>query len=282
MLASRDLRRRAARPSGPACRSATRSWRSCSSSARLELLRRRARRRHPGPRRRRAVLRDHPSSRSAGDGGMHVALDRVPLRDSSLAPEEILMSESQERMMAVVEPANVDAFLAICAKWDVERDRRSARSPTPAGCRSTGTARRSSTSRRAPVAHDGPVYDRPLRPARRGRTRCRPTTPRRCRGRPRRRRAARDRAARWSRSPNLCDKSWVTDQYDRYVQRQHRARPARGRRRGPRRRGDRPRRRRRRPTATAGSPSSTRTPARSSRWPRPTATSRRPAPSRSR
>ena len=45
---------------------------------------------------------------SAGDGGMHVELDRVPLRDSSLAPEEILMSESQERMMAVVEPGDVD------------------------------------------------------------------------------------------------------------------------------------------------------------------------------
>ena len=40
---------------------------------------------------------------SAGDGGMHVVLDRVPLRDSTLAPEEILMSESQERMMAVVD-----------------------------------------------------------------------------------------------------------------------------------------------------------------------------------
>ena len=39
---------------------------------------------------------------------MHVELDRVPLRDSSLAPEEILMSESQERMMAVVEPADVE------------------------------------------------------------------------------------------------------------------------------------------------------------------------------
>lgn len=39
---------------------------------------------------------------SAGDGGMHVELDRVPLRDPNLAPEEILMSESQERMMAIV------------------------------------------------------------------------------------------------------------------------------------------------------------------------------------
>src|SRR5699024_6529819 len=44
---------------------------------------------------------------SAGDGGMHIELDTVPLRDSTLSPEEILMSESQERMMAVVEPQNV-------------------------------------------------------------------------------------------------------------------------------------------------------------------------------
>src|SRR5215203_1596393 len=57
---------------------------------------------------------------SAGDGGMHCDLDRVPLRDSTLAPEEILMSESQERMMAVVEPHHVEEFLAICAKWEVE------------------------------------------------------------------------------------------------------------------------------------------------------------------
>src|SRR5207344_26858 len=35
---------------------------------------------------------------SAGDGGMHIDLDRVPLRNSTLSPEEILMSESQERM----------------------------------------------------------------------------------------------------------------------------------------------------------------------------------------
>ena len=57
---------------------------------------------------------------AAGDGGMHVELDKVLLRDSSLSPEEILMSESQERMMAVVDPADEATFLAICAKWDVE------------------------------------------------------------------------------------------------------------------------------------------------------------------
>src|SRR6185503_4247592 len=56
---------------------------------------------------------------SNGDGGMHVWLDRVPLRDATLRPEEILMSESQERMCAVVTPDNLEAFLAICRKWDV-------------------------------------------------------------------------------------------------------------------------------------------------------------------
>ena len=50
---------------------------------------------------------------------MDVDLDLAPLRDETLVPEEILMSESQERMMAVVTPANLDKFMAICAKWDV-------------------------------------------------------------------------------------------------------------------------------------------------------------------
>ncbi len=50
---------------------------------------------------------------------MDVGLDKAPLRDETLTPEEILMSESQERMMAVVAPDKLDAFLAICAKWDV-------------------------------------------------------------------------------------------------------------------------------------------------------------------
>src|SRR4051795_11002562 len=57
---------------------------------------------------------------SAGDGGMLIHLDRAPLRDSTLRPEEILMSESQERMMAVVEPKHLDRFLEITRRWDVE------------------------------------------------------------------------------------------------------------------------------------------------------------------
>ena len=119
---------------------------------------------------------------SAGDGGMHVELDRVPLRDSTLAPEEILMSESQERMMAVVEPDDVDAFLAICAKWDVEAtvigevtDDRPARDRLARRAR----RRRTAAHRRA----RRPDLPAAVRPARPGRTRSRPTAPRRCRGR---------------------------------------------------------------------------------------------------
>ena len=44
---------------------------------------------------------------------MFIELDQVPLRDPTLSPEEILMSESQERMMAVVEPRHVEPFLGL-------------------------------------------------------------------------------------------------------------------------------------------------------------------------
>ena len=57
---------------------------------------------------------------SNGDGGMHVWLDRVLLRDPTLSPEEILMSESQERMCAIVRPDKIDDFMSHCRKWDVE------------------------------------------------------------------------------------------------------------------------------------------------------------------
>src|SRR5699024_3035456 len=54
---------------------------------------------------------------AGGTGGMDIQLERVPLRDHRLTPEEILMSESQERMMAIVEPGKMEDFLATCGKW---------------------------------------------------------------------------------------------------------------------------------------------------------------------
>src|SRR6202041_2256318 len=56
---------------------------------------------------------------SAGDGGMVIELDTVPLRTKNMVPAEVLCSESQERMCAVVAPENVDAFLEVCRKWEV-------------------------------------------------------------------------------------------------------------------------------------------------------------------
>ena len=57
---------------------------------------------------------------AAGDGGMTVNLDNVPLRAQRMTAAEILASESQERMCAVVTPGNVDRFMEICAKWEVD------------------------------------------------------------------------------------------------------------------------------------------------------------------
>jgi len=151
---------------------------------------------------------------SAGTGGMRVVLDTVPLRDPTLAPEEILMSESQERMCAVVEPSKVARFVEICAKWDVN---------------ATVIAEVTDTGRLEifwhgelvvdvpprTVAHEGPVYDRPMsRPldldalnADDANALPRPPADQ-----------LRSTLLRLVASPNLADKSWVTDQYDRYVQ----------------------------------------------------------------
>jgi phosphoribosylformylglycinamidine synthase len=151
---------------------------------------------------------------AAGDGGMHVELDRVPLRDSSLAPEEILMSESQERMMAVVEPGDVDRFLEICAKWDVQA---TVVGEVTADDRLVIEWHGETIVDVDPrtVAHEGPVYERPYaRPEWQDAVQAdsvdrlpRPVTG--------------DELAETLLtlvgSPNLCDKSWVTNQYDRYV-----------------------------------------------------------------
>jgi phosphoribosylformylglycinamidine synthase len=154
---------------------------------------------------------------SAGTGGMHVVLDRVPLRDPSLSPEEILMSESQERMCAVVEPAKLDRFMAICQRWDI--------TATVIG-EVTDTDRlviewHGETVADVPprtVAHEGPVYQRPYeRPADQDALQADAPTASRL-ARPSTGEELRDTLLRLVSSPNLASKSWVTSQYDKYVQ----------------------------------------------------------------
>jgi phosphoribosylformylglycinamidine synthase len=55
----------------------------------------------------------------AREVGVDVHLDRVPLREPDLEPWEIMISESQERMVAVVAPERVDDVRAVCARWEL-------------------------------------------------------------------------------------------------------------------------------------------------------------------
>ncbi len=145
---------------------------------------------------------------------MLVHLDRVPLRDPSLSPEEILMSESQERMMAVVTPANIDAFLAVTAKWDVEA---AVLGEVTDGEHLVVQWHGETVVDVPPrtVAHDGPVYQRPYaRPE--SQDALQADTPDRL-PRPATDEELRATLLRMVGSPNLSSRAWVTDQYDRYV-----------------------------------------------------------------
>ena len=158
---------------------------------------------------------------SNGEGGMHVDLEKVLLRDPSLTAGEILMSESQERMMAVVAPDKLDRFLEITARWDVE---------TAVIGEVTGTGRltidhhgeRIVDVDPRTVAHEGPVYHRPYaRPgwmdALQADTVSGPAGAA-AYERPASGEELRETLLRLVASPNLASKAWVTDQYDRFVQ----------------------------------------------------------------
>ncbi len=147
---------------------------------------------------------------AAGRSGMRAHLDRVPLREASMEPHEVLASESQERMLAIVTPANLDAVLAIAEKWGVlataigevvEGDRLLVEwhgevvVDVPPGS----------------LADDGPVYERPL---------ARPDDQDSLQGAALPPYPSEDLGAlllRMVASPNLCSRRWVVEQYDRIV-----------------------------------------------------------------
>ncbi len=99
---------------------------------------------------------------SAASMGMVVDLDAVHLREPSMASWEILCSESQERMLALVDPDEVDEVLAIAARWGVPA--------SVIGHVEEGANLRLSRDGRIvgdlparSLADEGPVYDRPRR-----------------------------------------------------------------------------------------------------------------------
>ncbi|MGV0992371.1 MAG: phosphoribosylformylglycinamidine synthase subunit PurL [Mycobacterium sp.] len=151
---------------------------------------------------------------SAGDGGMTIELDTVPLRAANMTPAEILSSESQERMCAVVTPDNVEKFMAVCRKWDVLA--------TVIGEVADGDRLRitwhGETVVDVPprtVAHEGPIYQRPMeRPHTQDALNAdtSATLPRPVTGD-----ELRSTLLALLGSPHLCSRAFITEQYDRYV-----------------------------------------------------------------
>ncbi len=150
-------------------------------------------------------------------GGMDVDLELVPLREASMSPPEVLASESQERMLAIVTPQDLPEVLALAQRWGVIATRIGTVTDTgrlvvrwhgevvvdvPPGS----------------LADDGPIYERPTRrPADLDLVRADAPTATRL-ARPSTGEQLRETLLRLVASPNLCSRAWVTDQYDRYVQ----------------------------------------------------------------
>ena len=149
---------------------------------------------------------------ASGDGGMEINLDAVPLRAANMSAAEILASESQERMCAIVTPENVKRFEEICAHWDV----------TCAEIGEVTTGKHLIIRHNgdivvdAPantIANEGPVYDRPwARPQWQDELQVfggvdKPQEPA----------AIVETLRTLLASPALCSRDFITNQYDRYV-----------------------------------------------------------------
>ncbi len=154
---------------------------------------------------------------SNGGKGMKVQLKKVLLRDESLTPEEILMSESQERMMAIVPKRHLRAFKKIVDRHEVEYSVLGKVINKDRLLIYWGEQEIVNVPPRT-VAHDGPVYERPVRKPKwqaplnaasvqaQGLYRANDNTT--------------DLAAQFVQiisSPNQADKSYITGQFDRYV-----------------------------------------------------------------
>ena len=146
---------------------------------------------------------------AAGRSGMLAHLDRVPLREASMDPTEVLASESQERMLAIVTPANLPAVLAIAEKWGVIA---TAIGEVTEGDRLEIRWHGETVVDVDPVslADEGPTYHRPMvRPADLDdlQNTALPAFPE----------VTEQLLLEMVGSPNLCSKRWVVEQYDRIV-----------------------------------------------------------------
>jgi phosphoribosylformylglycinamidine synthase len=103
------------------------------------------------------------TSETAGNGGMgmDVDIDAVHLRESGMTPGEVLMSESQERMLAIVTPEKVDEVLAVAARWEIDASAIGTVTEGPA-LRIYAQGALVADVPAASLADDAPRYDRPI------------------------------------------------------------------------------------------------------------------------
>ena len=148
---------------------------------------------------------------SRGGTGIDLDLSRVPLRESGVTPYEILLSESQERMLLVVHQGSEDAVREVFSKWDLEAVVIGRVTDTKR-LRCTFEGRLVVDLPIEPLTDDAPVYDRPAA-EREGfddavklelRDLPEPTD-------------YTQTLLRLMESPNLCSREWVYRQYDSYV-----------------------------------------------------------------
>jgi phosphoribosylformylglycinamidine synthase len=181
------------------------------------------------------------TSESADKAGTGIAidLDAVPRREPGMEPFEVMISESQERMLAIVEPARYDEVAAVCARWGlpcavigrVTAD--GDLTVIEGGIETDGSPRAGATElariRAAALTSDAIVHDRLAVPPARRRAAPAPGLPSEAR---------RDLPERGMDpgavllallgSPNIAARRWVFDQYDSTVQTNTVAGPGRG------------------------------------------------------
>ena len=139
--------------------------------------------------------------------GMEVDLDAVPLREPSMEAWEVLVSESQERMLALVDPARLDEALAVCRRWGILASVLGEMT-TDGSLRVRFRGEVVAEVPAASLADDGPVYSRPLVP---------PPAPPAAEAEVPLDAEAAEAVLALAADPTCASKRWVWEQYDRFV-----------------------------------------------------------------
>ncbi len=143
-----------------------------------------------------------------GDLGIELALDTVPMREEGMTPYEIMLSESQERMLMVIKPERADVAYSIFKKWDLD-------AATIGTLTDTGRMVLTMHGERvcdipiAPLSEEAPVYHRPY-----VRAEVPDAIDHRSVSAPNDMGTA---LSQMLQSPDLCSKAWIYEQYDHQV-----------------------------------------------------------------